>query len=172
MAANLPASAGTKLTAGQAASYTVTYANQGSVAEPVQVDARLKGAASITLPSLSGTSTVTLPLNINNLANVPFWEIPPGTSQLTLVASSSTPAQAELAGPLGEPDVFGDLTAAQAGDLTSVARVTEAGGRHQLARGFWGSFIQQIGPFTDAGAPAGTSTLTATAVTQPLDTTG
>ena len=29
--------------------------------------------------------------------------------------------------------------------------------------------MQQIGPFTDAGAPAGTSTLTATAVTQPLD---
>ena len=47
--------------------------------------------------------------------------------------------------------------------------MTEAGGRHQLARGFWGSFVQQIGPFTDAGAPAGTSTLTATAVTQPLD---
>ncbi len=171
VAANLPASAGAKLTAGQAASYTITYANQGSVAEPVQVDARLKGATNIALPSLSGTSTVSLPLNINNLANVPFYEIPPGTSQLTLVATSSTPAQVELAGPLGEPDVFGDLVAAQAGDMTSVARVTEDGGRHQLARGLWGSFLQQIGPFSDAGAPAGTSTLTATATTQPLDTT-
>lgn len=75
----------------------------------------------------------------------------------------------ELACLLSEPDVFGDLSSAQAGDLTSVARVTEAGGRHQVARGFWGTFVQQIGPFTDAGAPAGTSTLTATAVTQPLD---
>jgi hypothetical protein len=54
-----------------------------------------------------------------------------------------------------EPDVFGDVAAAQQGDLTSVARVTEAGGRHQLARGLWGTFVQQIGPFTDAGAPSG-----------------
>ena len=169
VAANLPASASTKLTAGKAASYTITYGNEGTVAEPVQVDARLAASAKVTLPSLSGTSTVSLPLNINNLATIPFYEVPPGTSQLTLAATSSTPAQVELNGPLGEPDVFGDLNAAQQGNLTSVARVTEAGGRHQLARGLWGSFVQQIGPFTDAGAPAGTSTLTATAVTQPLD---
>jgi Subtilase family/Peptidase inhibitor I9 len=169
VAANLPASASTKLTAGKAASYPVTYGNQGTVAEPVQVDPRLAASTKVTLPSLSGTPTVSLPPNINNLANVPFYEVPPGTSQLTLAASSSTPAQVELNGPLGEPDVFGDLNAAQQGSLTSVARVTEAGGQHQLARGLWGSFVQQIGPFTDAGAPAGTSTLTATAVTQPLD---
>ncbi len=169
VAANLPASAATKLTAGKGASYTITYGNEGTVAEPVQADPRLAASAKVTLPSLSGTSTITLPLNINNLGDVPAYEVPPGTSQLTLAATSSTPAQVELNGPLGEPDVFGDLGAAQQGHLTSVARVTEAGGRHQLARGFWGSFVQQIGPFTDAGAPAGTSTLTATAVTQPLD---
>ena len=169
-AANLPASASTKLAAGKAGSYTITYGNEGTVAEPVQVDARLAASAKVTLPSLSGTSAVSLPLNINNLANIPVYEVPPGTSQLTLAATSSTPAQVELNGPLGEPDVFGDLNAAQRGNLTSVARVTEAGARHQLARGLWGSFVQQIGPFTDAGAPAGTSALTATAVTQPLDT--
>jgi hypothetical protein len=169
VAANLPAGASTKLTAGKAVRYTVTYGNQGTVAEPVQVDPRLAASTEVTLPSLSGTPTVSLPPNINNLANIPFYEVPPGTSQLTLAATSSTPAQIELNGPLGEPDVFGNLNAAQQGSLTSVARVTEAGGRHQLARGLWASFVQQIGPFTDAGAPAGTSTLTATAVTQPLD---
>ena len=169
VAANLPASTSTRLPAGKAARYTITYGNEGTVAEPVQVDARLAASAKVTLPSLSGTSTVRLPPNINNLANIPFYEVPPGTSQLTLAATSSTPAQVELNGPLGEPDVFGDLNAAQQGNLTSVARVTEAGGRHQLARGLWASFIQQIGPFTGAGAPTGTSTLTATAVTQPLD---
>ena len=169
VSSNLPASASTKLTAGKAASYTISYANPGSVPEPVQVDPRLNGTTSVVLPSLSGTPTVTLPLSVTNVANVPFYEVPPGTSQLSVAATSSTPAQLELAGPLGEPDVFGDLGAAQAGDLTSVARVTEAGGRHQVAPGFWGTFVQQIGPFTDAGAPAGTSTLTATALTQPLD---
>ena len=169
VSSNLPASAGTTLTAGKAASYTISYANPGSVPEPVQVDPRLNGTTSVVLPSLTGTPTVTLPLSVTNVANVPVYEVPPGTSQLSVAATSSTPAQLELAGPLGEPDVFGDLGAAQAGDLTSVARVTEAGGRHQLAPGFWGTFVQQIGPFSDAGAPAGTSTLTATALTQPLD---
>jgi hypothetical protein len=95
--------------------------------------------------------------------------VPPGTSQLTVAATSTYPSQIELAGPLGEPDVTGDLNSAQSGDLTSVARVTEAGGRHQVARGFWGTFVAQIGPFTDAGAPAASSTLTATALTRPLD---
>jgi hypothetical protein len=169
VSSNLPASAGTKLTAGKAASYTISYANPGSVPEPVQVDPRLDGTTSVVLPSLSGTPTVTLPLSVTNVANLPVYEVPPGTSQLSVAATSSTPAQVELFAPLGEPDVFGDLGAAQAGDLTSVARVTEAGGRHQVARGFWGTFVQQIGPFSDAGAPAGTSTLTATALTQPLD---
>ena len=152
VASNLPASASTRLAAGQAASYTITYGNGGTVAEPVQVDPRLAASGKVTLPSLSGTSTAALPLTVNNLADVPVYEVPPGTSQLTLAATWGTPAQVELNGPLGEPDVSGDLNAAQAGDLTSVARVTEAGGRHQVARGIWGSFVQQIGPFTeDAG---------------------
>jgi hypothetical protein len=165
----LPNSASVKLAAGKAAHYTITYNNEGTVAEPVQVDPRLAGTTTVILPSLSGTATVSLPLNINNLASIPFWEVPPGTTQLTLAATSSTPAQVELTGPLGEPDVFGDLGAAQQGNLVSVAQVTEAGGRHQVARGFWGTFVQQIGPFTDAGAPAGTSTLTAIATTPALD---
>jgi hypothetical protein len=169
VSSNLPASTGTTLASGQASSFTINYTNPGSVTEPVQVDPRLKASANVTLASLSGTNTVTLPLSVTNVSSAPFYLVPPGTSQLTVAATSSTPAQVELDGPAGEPDVLGDLGAAQAGDLTSVARVTEAGGRHQVARGFWGTFMQQIGPFSDAGAPAGTSTLTATAVTQPLD---
>jgi len=169
VSSNLPASSSSTLTAGKATSYTISYGNPGSVPEPVQVDPRLQGSTSVTLPSLSGTPTVTLPLSVSNISNAPFYEVPPGTSQLTVAATSSSPSQLELSGPLGEPDVFGDLAAAQSGDLTSVAQVTEAGGRRQVARGFWSTFVQQIGPFSDAGAPAGTSTLTATAVTQPLD---
>ena len=169
VSSNLPASSSSTLTAGQATSYTISYGNPGSVPEPVQVDPRLQVSTSVTLPSLSGTPTLTLPLSVSSLLSAPFYEVPPGTSQLTVAATSSSPSQLELSGPLGEPDVFGDLAAAQSGDLTSVARVTEAGGRHQVARGSWGTFVQQIGPFSGAGAAAGTSTLTATAVTQPLD---
>ena len=169
VSSNLPADSSSTLTAGQATSYTISYGNPGSVPEPVQVDPRLQVSTSVTLPSLSAAPTVTLPLSVSNIFSVPFYEVPPGTSQLTVAATSSSPSQLELSGPLGEPDVFGDLAAAQSGDLTSVARITEAGGRHQVARGSWGTFVQQIGPFSGAGAPAGTSTLTATAVTQPLD---
>jgi len=169
VSSNLPTSSGSKLTAGKATSYTISYGNPGAVPEPVQVDPRLQGSTSVTLPSRSGTPTVTLPLSVSNMSSAPSYEVPPGTSQLTVAATSSSPAQLELAGPIGEPDVFGDLAAAQSGEPTSVARVTEAGGRHQVARGLWGTFVQQIGPFSDAGAAAGTSTLTATAVTQPLD---
>ena len=169
VSSNLPASSSSTLTAGKATSYTIGYGNPGAVPEPVQVDPRLQGSTSVTLPPLSGPPTVTLPLSVSNLSRVPLYEVPPGTSQLTVAATSSSPSQLELSGPLGEPDVLGDLAAAQSGDLTSVARVTETGGRHQVARGFWGTFVQQIGPFSGAGAPAGSSTLTATAVTQPLD---
>ena len=169
VSSNLPASSSSTLTAGKATSYTIGYGNPGAVPEPVQVDPRLQGSVSVTLPPLSGAPTVTLPLSVSNLSLVPLYEVPPGTSQLTVAATSSSRSQLELSGPLGEPDVLGDLAVAQSGDLTSVARVTETGGRHQVARGFWGTFVQQIGPFSDAGAPAGTSTLTATAVTQPLD---
>jgi hypothetical protein len=171
VSSNLPAGAGTKLAAGQASSFTINYGNPGSVPEPVQLDPRLKTSATVPLASLSGTNTVALPLSVTDISSAPFYLVPPGTTQVTVAATSSTPAQVELDGPDGEPDVYGDLSSAQAGDLTSVARVTEAGGRHQVARGFWGTFVQQIGPFSDAGAPAGTTTLTATAVTQPLDPT-
>jgi subtilase family protein/peptidase inhibitor I9 len=169
VSSNLPSGAGTKLAAGQASSFTINYANPGSVPEPVQLDPRLKASANLQLASLSGTNTVALPLSVTDIGDAPFYLVPPGTTQLTVAATSSSPAQVELDGPDGQPDVFGDLGSAQAGNLTSVARVTEAGGRHQVARGFWGTFVQQIGPFTDAGAPAGTTTLTATAKTQPLD---
>ncbi len=169
VSSNLPSGTGTKLAAGQASSFTINYGNPGSVPEPVQVDPRLKSNASVPLASLSGTNTVALPVSVTDVGDEPFYLVPPATSQVSVAATSSTPSQLELSGPLAEPDVFGDLGAAQSGDLTSVARVTEAGGRHQVARGFWSTFVQEIGPFTDAGAPAGTSTLAATAVTQPLD---
>src|ERR1700761_2888684 len=177
VSSNLPAGAGTKLAGGPGGGLPTHQRTPHPAAtpapspEPVQLDPRLKASANVQLASLSGTNTVALPLSVTDISDAPFYLVPPGTSQLTVAATSSSPAQVELEGPDGEPDVYGDLSSAQAGNLTSVARVTEAGGRHQVARGFWGTFMQQIGPFTDAGAPAGTSTLTATAVTQPLDPT-
>ncbi|RFU40519.1 peptidase [Actinomadura logoneensis] len=158
---------GAKLPAGKAASFTLTYANRGVAPVPVQVNPRLQKYADVPLAPLGSSPTITLP--ITPTSSVPAYLVPPGTRALSLAARSSTPAQVELQGPAGQPDVFGDLGSAKKGDLTSIARVSEAGGRHVLARGFWFSYVQQIGPFSGP-APSGTSTLGALAKTQPWDT--
>lgn len=157
---------GAKLPAGKAANFTLTYANHGVAPVPVQVNPRLKDYADVTLAPIGSSPTVSLP--ITPTSSVPAYLVPPGTRALSLAAQSSTPAQVELQGPAGEPDVFGDLASARKGDLTSIARVSEAGGRHVLARGFWFSNVQQIGPFAGP-APSGTSTLAAVAKAQPWD---
>jgi hypothetical protein len=84
------------------------------------------------------------------------------------VAASSVPAQLEFSGNAGSPDLFGDLKKAQNGSTISVVKV--AGSAAQpVASGFWSTYVQQIGPFGTAGAPAGTSTVTASAHTQAFD---
>ncbi|MBW8487177.1 S8 family serine peptidase [Actinomadura parmotrematis] len=161
----LPAG-GTRLPAGRAASYTLTYGNNGVAPVPVQTDARLDGYTDVALAPLGTSPTFALPLTPES--SVPFYLVPPGTAALSVAARSSLPAQVELQGPAGSPDVFGDLASAKAGATTSVARISEAGGRHVLARGFYGTFVQEIGPFAGPG-PAGTTTLSALARTRPFD---
>ncbi|MEV5574110.1 S8 family serine peptidase [Spirillospora sp. NPDC052269] len=159
---------GAKLPAGKAATFTLTYANHGVAPVPVQVNPRLRDYADVALAPIGSSPTITLPITPSS--SVPAYLVPPGTRSLSLAAQSSTPAQVELQGPSGQPDVFGDLASAKKGDLTSIARVSEAGGRHVLARGFWFSYVQQIGPFPGP-APSGTSTLGALAKAQPWDAT-
>ena len=98
---------------------------------------------------------------------VPLYLVPPGTDRLALAATSTTPAQVELQAPSSGTDVFGDLRSAQRGDTVSVARVAEKHGQW-IAPGAWQDFVQQIGPFAGP-APAGTSTLVATAHTEQFD---
>ncbi len=78
VSSNLPSGAGTKLAAGQASSFTINYANPGSVPEPVQLDPRLKTSANIQLASLSGTNTVALPLSVTDIGDAPFYLVPAG----------------------------------------------------------------------------------------------
>jgi Subtilase family/Peptidase inhibitor I9 len=163
VSAKLPSSAKSKLTAGKASNFTVKYTNNGAAAMPVLVDPRLTKVTNVTLAPLFGPATVPLPITTTF---PPAYLVPPGTQSFSLQAKSSLPAQVETQGPLGMPDVYG------AESTTSTARVTEAGGRHQVARGLWGSFVQEIGPFTDAKpAQPGTTTLTGVARTQAFDTT-
>ncbi len=164
-AAGLPTSTGTKLKAGVAHTATITYTNTTAAPVLLQADPRRTDRQDLQLAPLGSSATVNLPLQPTS--TVPLWLVPPGTDRLTLAATSSTPAQVELYAPTGGTDVFGDLRSAQRGDTVSVARVSESGG-HWVAPGIWQDFVQQIGPFSGP-APAGTSTLVATAHTQPFD---
>ena len=94
---------------------------------------------------------------------------PPDTKSLTVSALSTTPAQLELQGSAAGFDLFGDLTDAENGDLLSVASVDENGHPGFIARGIWFTNMQQIGPFTDDGPPAGSTTLSASMETYAFD---
>lgn len=155
-----------KLPAGKASTVKVTYTNTGTAPVRLQIDPRLNAKQNIQLAPQGGSGTLQLPLTPTS--STPAFFVPPATDKITLAATSTTPAQVELNAPGGGIDVFGDLTSAQHGDTVSVARVSETGG-HYVAPGAWLEFVQQIGPFSGP-APAGTSTLVATAHTRAFDT--
>ncbi|GAA1945553.1 peptidase [Kitasatospora viridis] len=165
-APGLPNSAGTKLPAGKPVSVTVNYTNNTAAVQQLLADPRLNNRVNLPLVPLGASATVTLPMTTSTV--VPGFLVPPGTDGLTGVAASTTPAQFELSSPTGSPDLFGDLKTAQGGSTISV--VKDAGSAAQpIVPGFWSTYIQQIGPFPAAGAPAGSSTLTASAHTQAFD---
>jgi len=166
-APGLPRSPLTTLKAGRASTLTVRVTNRGAAPEAVQLDPRTSVLQSLQLaPQLAG-STLDLPLSVDNLSEVPFYLIPPGTKDVSLTSSSTVPAQVELSSPTGGIDVLGDLRSAQGGSTVSTASVHESTGTVGL--GLWGAYVQQIGPYTDSGAPAGTSVLSASALTQGFD---
>ncbi len=106
---------------------------------------------------VGGQLTFALPANG---ADLPVFIIPPDTSSFTVSATSSVPAQVEIQGSAAGFDVFGDLAAAQGGNLVSMATVQESNG--SISKGIWFGAIDEIGPFSDAGATPGTTTMTAT----------
>ncbi|PYC68436.1 peptidase [Streptomyces tateyamensis] len=165
-APGLPNSAATKLAAGKPVNVTVTYTNNTAGVQQVQADGRLTKRVNLPLVPLGTSATVALPLTTSSL--VPGFLVPPGTDQLTGVAASTTKAQFELSGPTGSPDLFGDLTKAQNGSTISSVKAG-ATTAQPLEPGFWSTYVQQIGPFGPQGAPAGSSTLTASAHTLAFD---
>ncbi|MBV6701237.1 S8 family serine peptidase [Kitasatospora aureofaciens] len=165
-AAGLPTDARTKLAAGKPVTVQVNYTNNTVATQQISADGRLDRRVDLPLVPQGASASVTLPLSLTSA--VPAFLVPPGTDQLKAVAASSTPAQLELSATTGSPDLFGNLKKAQDGSTISV--VTDNGTAAQpIVPGIWGTFLQQIGPFGTAGAPAGTATITATAHTQAFD---
>ncbi|MGK4579957.1 S8 family serine peptidase [Kitasatospora sp. HPMI-4] len=164
--AALPGSTRTRLAAGKATTVTVTYTNNTEATQVIQADGRLNRKVDLPLVPQGASETVALPLGPNS--QVPGFLVPPGTDRLTAVAASTTPAQVELSGVTGSPDLFGDLKKAQDGSTISVAQSVGTAAQ-PIAPGLWSTSVQQIGPFPNSGAPAGSSTITATAHTLAFD---
>ncbi|MBN9620014.1 MAG: hypothetical protein J0H43_09825, partial [Actinobacteria bacterium] len=158
-----------KLKAGKAVTRTFTITNHGRAPMLVQTDARSGAAQQLQLAPQFAGSTLSLPQSVDDLSQIPSYLVAPDTSGLSLTSSSTVPAQVELNSPAGGIDVFGDLRTAQSGDTISTASVSETA--DTVGLGYWGTYIQEIGPFGDSGAPSGTSVLTATATMTPFDAT-
>lgn len=162
----LPNASNAYVKSGATHTYKITVHNPGVQPIFVGVDPRLNQFRTLQPVPISGQSTFALP---PDPSQEPVFNIPPDTRSLTVAANSTTPAQLELQGSAAGFDLFGDLSAAQHGSSLSVASVSESGAGNYISRGIWFTNMQQIGPFTDAGAPPGETTITASMVTLAFD---
>jgi hypothetical protein len=162
----LPHSASTRLTQGKPTTYRVKVTNTGVQPILVGADPRRDKQVSLQPVPIQGQSTFDLP---PDPSQEPTYTIPPDTTRLKVAASSTTPAQLELQGSAAGFDLFGSLAAARHGDTLSVTGVHEKGGRSFISKGVWFTNMQQIGPFDDDGAPAGSTTIFATMQTLGFD---
>ena len=163
-AIGLPNSSNKVLKAGQPVTATVLVRNTGVQPLALGADPRLNKVQTLQPVPVFGTSTFALP----DTGNAPAYIIPPDTSSFTVASSSTLPAQAEIQeGAAAGFDIFGDLQAAKNGSTVSVATVREHDGF--VSNGLWFSGVTEIGPFTDAGAPPGQTTVTASMRTSAFD---
>jgi hypothetical protein len=161
----LPNSSRRVLKAGQPVTATVLVRNTGVQSIVVGTDPRLNKVQTLQPVPVGGTTSFDLPADPND---EPVYIVPPDTSKLTIAASSDVPAQVELQSSAAGFDVFGDLDSAKAGDTVSVATVQEQPGQ-EISKGIWFAAIDEIGPYTDAGAPSGHTTITASMRTAAFD---
>jgi subtilisin family serine protease len=163
-ATGLPNSANKVLKAGQPVTATVLVRNTGVQAIALGADPRLNKVQTLQPVPIFGSLTFPLP----DTGNSPGYIIPPDTSSFTVAASSSLPTQVEMQeGAAAGFDIFGDLQAAKNGSTVSVATVSEKTGF--VTNGLWFTSVSELGPFTDAGPPAGQTTITASMRTAGFD---
>ena len=160
-AIGIPNSPSTTLAAGTPVTAHVLYQNTGATSLLIEADPRLNQTGDVALAPI-GNPTATLPGS-----GGPVFLVPPMTDSLTLSGSATAPVVVELQNAAGaEPDLIGNLPAAQGG-ATSTA-VTDSHATGEVAPGFWFASAGLIGPFPAPAAPQ-TVTLSASAHTQLFD---
>ena len=155
----------TSIKAGKSATTTVRIKNTGKAPMLVQTDARSGGYRQFQLAPQFAGSTLSLPQSVDDLSQLPAYLVAPDTRNVSLTSSSTVPAQIELTSGAGGIDVFGNLQSAQNGDTVSTATVSD----NPVGLGYWSTYVQEIGPYGDGGAPSGTAVLSGTALMKPFD---
>jgi hypothetical protein len=164
-APGLPKHVSVKLAAGTPVTIPVTITNTGAAPEDFFIDARLNESTGLTLaPQLGTSDTVTLPMMVFE----PIWFVPTETSSLSLLQTSTVPAMFDFSGPSGDPWLASSSFGA--GPLcadTASASYSPPGGT-VTAGIFWSAEPTECGPYA-AAAPAGSATISMTAVAKPFD---
>lgn len=146
----LPTSPHTTVPAGHTATVQVSVHNTGVEPLAVGIDPRTNTVQTMHPVVVMGQGELAMPANP---AIMPAYMTPPEITELSVMTTSTMPAQVELQSSASGIDVFGSLCAAQHGDTVSVATVREHNGF--LGSGLWYSLVQELGPFGPSGAPAG-----------------
>ena len=163
-ASGLPHSTGTVLKAGKPVKATVYIRNTGVQPLAIGADPRLNKVQTLQPVPVFGSLSFALP----DTGNAPAYVLPPDTSRFTVAASSTVPAQVEIQeGSSAGVDLSGDLQAAKQGSTVSVVSIGEQ--RGAITKGLWFTSVNEVGPYGDAGAPAGETTVTASMRTAAFD---
>ncbi len=154
-----------QLTAGTTYNYNVKIKNTGQSPELFYADPRLGTTETLQLPDQTGgdDSNIPLPLPAPTATSnpIPFYLVPPQTSEIDASLAGSVPVTFDVTYFPGDPDIEATTGPGNTASLTITAPY--------LSPGLWGLNPTEIGPFGSGPAPAATASAGFSIVTDAFD---